>query len=210
MSAQCLGPMPAPSVTVRYLSFIASFAPLRAPLRPNFRIIPIHVTFCAHRTCHGSPFCPMNQCSPECPRVHMHSLLLSARSGAVAALAAFFSNLHTSGMPIGFTAKVASFFEPGCSRKAHKLTFTFNHYHCDRRRCQSCTHHFRAHQERRLLGDTFKIDLASHICGCHGMFTLWKASRPVRDESDSVMARDTMAALRQLPKNVPLASPTKC
>jgi hypothetical protein len=75
-------------------------------------------------------------------------------------------------------------------------------------------HRFSAHQERRVLvisvSDTINIDLPSHIVGFHGTLVVWKASKPVRSESDQVLVRDTMTELCRLPKCVPLASPTKC
>jgi hypothetical protein len=47
--------------------FMASSAPLRAPLPPQFHIIPTLLIFCAHLTFRGLPSCPMLQCSPRSP-----------------------------------------------------------------------------------------------------------------------------------------------
>jgi hypothetical protein len=71
-----------------------------------------------------SMVCHPDPCPNAALNAHMHSLLLSACSGALAASAALLSDLHISIMPIGLTAKVAFLSSRPCAPERPKSSLS--------------------------------------------------------------------------------------
>jgi hypothetical protein len=127
---------------------------------------------------HGLLSCPNAALNAQ-----VHSVLLSACSNAIALLAALLSYFHTFSMPIAMhRAHSKSLFCSGpCAPEAPKSSLS-QVTTVITERVKSSMHHFSTR----------------HIVN---------ASAAVHSESDQVLARDTMATPRRLPKYIPQLNP---